>query len=82
MSDSAARAVRVYLRAPLFTLKRDGHVPAGAVILTGTLHDTSGGGLELSVSAYAGDQGQPLDGPPRRLLVPGAKVDHVELLEA
>ena len=81
MSDPSTRAVRVYLRAPLFTQKSGGHVPVGAVILTGGLHESSSGGLELTVQTYAGDHGQPLEGAARRLLVPGAKIDHVEFLE-
>lgn len=81
MSEPSPRAVRVYLRAPLFTQKSGGHVPVGAVILMGALHESSGGGLELTVQSYAGDHGQALEGPARRLLVPGAKIDHVEFLE-
>ena len=81
MADSAPERVRVYLRAPLFSLGREGHLPTGVIILTGSLLGDGSGGLRLRAEAYADEKGNTLKGTPRSLIIPIAKVDHLELLE-
>lgn len=73
--------VRVFLRQPLFTLPGAEHVPPAASILDGTLGETNALGANLSVTAYLDERGRPVDGKPARLIVPAAKIDHLQVLE-
>jgi hypothetical protein len=73
--------VRVFLRQPLFTLPGKEHVPANAVILEGTLGEGTALGVQLSATAYFDERGRALAGAPSTLLLPGAKLDHVQVLE-
>ena len=73
--------VRVFLRQPLFTLPGAEHVPAAALILDGTLGETSPFGATLSVESYRDERGRALDGKRVRLIVPAAKIDHLQVLE-
>ncbi len=75
-------SVRIYLRAPLFTARSAPHLPAKAVILEGTVDDRSNGGVLVTVTAWADFEGKALEGEGRRLFVPLAKIDHIELLGA
>lgn len=69
--------VRVFLRQPLFTLPHDAHVPPTAVVLVGTLGEDRGGLFDLTVESWYDERGRQLEGLPRNLLIPTAKVDHV-----
>lgn len=70
--------VRVFLRQPLFVLPGDAHVPPAAMILVGNLgEETPGGVLHLRAEVYLDEKGRLLEGEPRRLLVPVAKIDHM-----
>ena len=73
--------VRVFLRQPLFTLSGAEHVPPTAWVLDGTLGDSTQLGAMLSADAYRDERGRVLEGKPVKILVPGAKIDHVLVLE-
>jgi hypothetical protein len=73
--------VRVFLRQPLFTLPGAEHVPPTAWILDGSLGESSQLGAVLTVERYLDEKGRALDGKPARLVVPGAKIDHVQVLD-
>lgn len=74
--------VRVFLRQPLFTLPGGGeHVPPTAFILVGTLGEATALGVSVQVEQYFDERGRALDGLSRSLIVPGAKIDHVWVLE-
>jgi hypothetical protein len=74
--------VRVYLRQPLFSLPdAAGHAPATAVVLGAELLEQSPGGLKVRVSSWFDEKGRTLQGEPRTLLLPAAKVDHVWIEE-
>lgn len=81
---------RVFLRQSLFSAppcasggaapgasESTGHVPQNAAILLGTVTDQSGFGLTFKADGYADERGRILSGPPRTLLIPSAKIDHV-----
>jgi hypothetical protein len=83
--------LRVFLRQSLFSLAGDGaHVPAGAMILDGTVVAGAGAeggagpasslGLALTVHAWRDERGRELAGAPRTLVIPGAKIDHALVL--
>jgi hypothetical protein len=73
--------VRVFLRQPLFTLPDAEHVPASAYILEGTLGGETQLGPTLKVETYLDERGRSLPGKPATLVVPGAKIDHVLVLD-
>ena len=74
--------VRVYLRQSLFSLNGEaGHVPARAVVLVGKLLKETEGSLHIQVESWCDEKGRTLDGPPRKLIVPMAKVDHAWIAE-
>ncbi len=66
--------VRIFLRQPLFTVA--GHVPRGVVILDGVVGEDHSLGWKVAVEAWFGENGQPLEGERRTLIVPAAKIDH------
>jgi hypothetical protein len=74
--------VRIFLRQPLFTLQGEGeHVPPTAFILEGTLGEASPLGANIKVDRFLDERGRPLEGKPVTLIVPGGKIDHVQVLE-
>ncbi len=73
--------VRVFLRQPLFTLPGAEHVPTSASILEGTLAEATALGATLAVDRYLDERGRALEGKPARLIVPAAKIDHLQVLE-
>jgi len=68
-------AVRLFLRTPLFCAG-EAHVPPAALVIEGELLGTDGGGLTVRATAYRSEQGRSLEGAPRTLFVPLAKLDH------
>ncbi len=74
--------VIIYLKTALFTLpKEDGHVPKGAMILSGKIREQIGGGLTVAVASYRSDVGKALAGPAQVLYLPYSKIDHIQLIE-
>ncbi len=69
--------VRVFLRSPLFTTREGGHLPRKAMILDGSIQETSGGGVRLNVRTWSDDQGQELTGEAMTLFIPNSKIDHI-----
>ena len=69
--------VRVFLRSPLFTTRDGGHLPRKAVILDGSIQETGGGGVQLTVQTWRDDQGQDLTGDSKTLFIPNSKIDHI-----
>jgi hypothetical protein len=73
--------VRIFLRQPLFTLPGAEHVPSNASILEGTLGEASPLGATLDATSYLDERGRVIEGKPARLIVPGTKIDHLQILE-
>ena len=73
-------AVRLFLRAPLFCAG-EAHVPPAAFVVEGELLGTDGGGFTVRATQYRSEAGRVLDGTPRTLFVPLAKIDHALHLE-
>lgn len=74
--------VRVFLRQSLFTLSGDAqHVPPTASILDGVLGEATPLGATLKVEKYFDERGRPVEGAPRTLVIPAAKIDHVWVQE-
>lgn len=68
--------VRVFLRQSLFSMKGE-HLPATAVILDGELVEVNALGARVRVSGWLDEKGKALEGAPRELLIPEAKIDHL-----
>ncbi len=80
------KRVRVFLRTELFSVSAargatPPHVPAGVVILDGTLRETDRAGLVIEASGYRDLHGKPLEGGPVVLVIPSSKIDHLLVLE-
>lgn len=75
---------RIFLKTPLFTPGRRGalSVPyARARVLDGAVTEAPGG-LEVVVTAWWDDDGNPLDDVgPATLILPVAKIDHIAALD-
>lgn len=74
-------SVRIYLRTPLYAARKSSHVPQGAVVLEGKVEEQAHGGMVVAVHVWLDDQGRALEGAAKRLFLPLAKIDHVELLD-
>lgn len=69
---------RVFLRQNLFSLAGEAaHLPPAAAVLVGDLTAHDAFGVTLRVEAYEDEKGRRLQGTPRTLLIPVAKIDHV-----
>jgi hypothetical protein len=81
------KRVRIFLRTELFSVSAARgssglpHVPAGVMILEGTLRETDRSGLQVEAAAFKDIHGKALDGKPVVLILPSAKVDHIQVLE-
>ena len=80
------KRVRIFLRTELFSVSARGassppHVPPGVMILEGTLRETDRSGLQIEASGFKDIHGKALDGKPVVLILPGAKVDHIQVIE-
>jgi hypothetical protein len=81
------KRVRIFLRTELFSVSpaRSGgapsHVPAGVMIVEGTLRETDRTGLLVEASGFKDMQGRALEGKPVVLILPIAKVDHLQVVE-
>jgi hypothetical protein len=73
--------LRIYLRSPLFAVRKSPHLPPTAVILEGQVVARGDGGLTVRVSAWADEQGQPLPGAGQLIFLPISKIDHAVVLE-
>lgn len=69
---------RVYLRQNLFSLAGEaGHLPTACAIVAGELVAHDAFGAHLRADTYEDEKGRKLQGAPRTLLIPVAKIDHV-----
>jgi hypothetical protein len=81
------KRVRIFLRTELFSVSAarsasgPPHVPAGVMILEGTLRESDRSGLLVEASVFKDIHAKPLDGKPVVLILPSAKVDHIQVLE-
>jgi hypothetical protein len=81
------KRVRIFLRTELFSVSAargasgPAHVPSGVMILEGTLRETDGAGFHVEASGFQDLHGKALEGKPVVLILPGAKVDHVHVIE-
>jgi hypothetical protein len=81
------KRVRIFLRTELFSVSAarsssgPPHVPSGVMILEGTLRETDRTGLLVEAAAFKDLHGRPLEGKPVVLILPSAKVDHIQVLE-
>lgn len=73
--------VRVFLRAPLFTLPNQAHAPSKALVILGELGEQGAGGYLVRADGFLDEKGNPILAEPVTLIIPGAKVDHL-LVEA
>lgn len=74
--------VTIFLRNSLFTLTDDSaHVPAGAMVLDGTVREQPSGGLLLSLERARDHRGRDLEASEVTLFLPWSKVDHVQVHE-
>jgi hypothetical protein len=73
--------VRVFLRQPLFTLPGQEHVPTQAAILEGVLGESTSLGANVQVERCYDERGRDVASKPCRLVIPAAKIDHVQVLE-
>lgn len=76
--------VTVFLRTALFSLGGDNaHVPAGTMVLKGTLPGPEvKGSLSLTVAECLDGRGRSLSTQSVSLIVPMSKVDHILLTDA
>ena len=72
--------VTIFLRNSLFTLA-DGsaHVPAGAMVLDGTVRDQPSGGILFALDRARDHRGRDLEAASATLFIPWSKVDHVQV---
>ena len=71
------KSVTIYLRAPLFVPEKGSSTPKHAMVLGGTLvESTLSGGLTIHVSRWADQRGRALDGAEATLFLPMSKIDH------
>ena len=81
------KRVRIFLRTELFSVSAarsasgPPHVPAGVMILVGTLRESDRVGLIVEASGFQDIHGKALDGKPVVLILPSAKVDHIQVIE-
>jgi hypothetical protein len=81
------KRVRVFLRTELFSVSAarsasgPPHLPSGVMILDCTLRETDGSGFLVEASGFQDIHGKPLDGKPVVLILPSAKVDHIQVIE-
>jgi hypothetical protein len=80
------KRVRIFLRTELFSVSAarsatPPHVPAGVMILDGTLRESDRSGLLVEASGFQDIHGKALDGKPVVLILPNAKVDHIQVIE-
>ena len=81
------KRVRIFLRTELFSVSAarstsgPPHVPSGVMILEGTLREKDGAGLLVEASGFQDIHGKVLDGKPVVLILPNAKVDHIQVIE-
>ena len=73
--------VQVFLRSPLFTLRKDPHVPPRAVILEGNVMGTQSGGVQIKIHTWRNDQGAELESDSMTLFIPNTKIDHICVLD-
>lgn len=74
--------VVIFLKTALFSEdKKSGHVPPHTMILEGQILEQPSGGFIVSVTGYRTDSNKSLEGEPRKLFIPGGKVDHMLLLD-
>ena len=73
--------VQVFLRAPLFSTRDNGHLPRRAMILDGDVKETGNGGITISVTGFRSEQGEELAGEAKTLFIPNSKVDHIWMLD-
>lgn len=70
--------VRIFLKQPFFTLP--GYIPRGALAVEGVLEEEKALGWVVAVDTWLSETGTRLEGAAQRVVIPGAKVDHVLLL--
>ena len=81
------KRVRIFLRTELFSVSAarsasgPPHVPSGVMILEGSLRETDRTGLLVEASGFKDINGKALDGKPVVLILPNAKVDHIQIIE-
>ena len=81
------KRVRIFLRTELFAVSAarsasgPPHVPSGVMILDGTLRESDRTGLLVEASGFKDIHGKALDGKPVVLILPSAKVDHIQVIE-
>jgi len=81
------KRVRIFLRTELFSVSAargasgPPHVPSGGMILEGTLRENDSVGLLVEASGFQDIHGKVLDGKPVVLILPNAKVDHIQVIE-
>ena len=81
------KRVRIFLRTELFSVSAarsasgPPHVPSGVMILEGSLRETDRTGLLVEVSGFKDIHGKALDAKPVVLILPSAKVDHIQVIE-
>lgn len=73
--------VRVYLRQALFTLPGSlAHVPVNVAVLEGECADPAALNPRVKADAYFDEKGRTLEGGPSDVVVPAAKLDHVQIV--
>ena len=81
------KRVRIFLRTELFSVSAarnasgPPHVPSGVMILEGGLRETDRSGLIVEASGFKDIHGKALEGKPVVLILPSAKVDHIQVVE-
>jgi len=74
---------RIFLRQPLFTLPGAGpHVPPAAMVLDATCTPVEGLGLRVEAWAWFDEKGRELTAASAVLILPAAKIDHLQVLDA
>ena len=74
--------VVIYLKTSLFSEdKKEGHVPSSTMILEGNITAQPSGGFVVSVTGFRSPSNKSLEGSPCTLYIPGAKIDHMLLLD-
>lgn len=75
--------VTIYLRTSLFSVGGPkAHVPAGVVVIEGTVTEDGGGGVTVRCARLLDERGRELAESPITLRLPWAKVDHMVVHEA
>ena len=70
--------VTVFLRTSLFSFGGpDAHIPAGVMVVEGSLVDRVSGGIVIDTDRFLDERGRELSAAGLKIQLPWAKIDHI-----